>query len=199
MNHSYIVLDKATDKAVTELFSKALADRVNTKKYYVMTAYGYLCRLNKQIKENTWAYHLSTRTWPSITESMLTAPPWSLLLGGVGSYRSVEKHILKSTWWKISKQSLSNTIVTVLLRLARLVTLHYNSVRMKENTANNINMTTNPEHLETLDEPSLQTLIDHYLRVREKLPDNLRVRDRLIELQDELLNRQLNNEEWWQC
>jgi len=56
-------------------------------------------------------------------------------------------------------------------------------------------MTTNPEHLETLDEPSLQTLIDHYLRVREKLPDNLRVRDRLIELQDELLNRQLNNEE----
>ena len=53
MNHSYIVLDKATDKAVTELFSKALTDRVNTKKYYVMTAYGYLCRLNKQIKENT--------------------------------------------------------------------------------------------------------------------------------------------------
>jgi hypothetical protein len=49
--------------------------------------------------------------------------------------------------------------------------------------------TTNPEHLETLDEPSLQTLIDHYLRVREKLPDNVRVRDRLIELQQELLNR----------
>jgi len=54
---------------------------------------------------------------------------------------------------------------------------------------------TNPEHLETLDEPSLQTLIDHYLRVREKLPDSVTVRDRLIELQDELLNRQLNNEE----
>ena len=65
---------------------------------------------------------------------------------------------------------------------------------MKETTANNINMTTNPEHLETLDEPSLQTLIDHYLHVREKLPDNLTVRDRLIELQDELLNRQLNND-----
>lgn len=48
---------------------------------------------------------------------------------------------------------------------------------------------TNPEHLETLDEPSLQTLIDHYLSVKERLPDNLRVRDRLVELQQELLNR----------
>ena len=50
--------------------------------------------------------------------------------------------------------------------------------------------TTNPSDLSTLDEPSLQTLIDHYLTVREKLPDNLTVRDRLIELQDELLSRQ---------
>jgi hypothetical protein len=48
---------------------------------------------------------------------------------------------------------------------------------------------TNPEHLETLDEPSLQTLIDHYLRVLEKLPDSVRVRDRLVELQQELLSR----------
>jgi hypothetical protein len=48
---------------------------------------------------------------------------------------------------------------------------------------------TNPSDLSTLDEPSLQTLIDHYLSVREKLPDNLRVRDRLVELQQELLNR----------
>ena len=58
-----------------------------------------------------------------------------------------------------------------------------------------MNNNTNPEHLETLDDISIQTLIDHYLRVLEKLPDNLTVRDRLIELQDELLNRQLNNEE----
>lgn len=48
---------------------------------------------------------------------------------------------------------------------------------------------TNPEHLETLDEPSLQTLIDHYLSVKERLPDNLTVRDRLVELQQELLSR----------
>jgi len=48
---------------------------------------------------------------------------------------------------------------------------------------------TNPADLSTLDEPSLQTLIDHYLTVREKLPDSVRVRDRLVELQQELLNR----------
>ncbi len=48
---------------------------------------------------------------------------------------------------------------------------------------------TNPEHLETLDEPSLQILINHYLSVAEKLPDNLSVRERLVELQQELLNR----------
>ena len=48
---------------------------------------------------------------------------------------------------------------------------------------------TNPEHLETLDEPSLQILIDHYLSVAQKLPDNVTVRDRLVELQQELLKR----------
>jgi hypothetical protein len=52
-----------------------------------------------------------------------------------------------------------------------------------------MNKTTNPSDLSTLDDISIQTLIDHYLRVREKLPDNLRVRDRLVELQQELLNR----------
>ena len=50
------------------------------------------------------------------------------------------------------------------------------------------------EHLETLDDISIQTLIDHYLSVREKLPDNLTVRDRLVELQQELLNRTTTNE-----
>jgi hypothetical protein len=49
---------------------------------------------------------------------------------------------------------------------------------------------TNPEHLETLDDASLNVLIKHYLSVREKLPDSVRVRDRLVELQQELLSRQ---------
>ncbi len=48
---------------------------------------------------------------------------------------------------------------------------------------------TDPSNLSTLDEPSLQTLIDHYLKVQERLPENVSVRDRLIELQQELLNR----------
>ena len=39
-------------ESVTELFNKDLASRVNTEKYYIMTAYDYLCKLNKQIKEN---------------------------------------------------------------------------------------------------------------------------------------------------
>jgi len=49
---------------------------------------------------------------------------------------------------------------------------------------------TDPSKLETLDDISIQTLIDHYLSVREKLPTSLRVRDRLLELQQELLSRQ---------
>jgi len=48
---------------------------------------------------------------------------------------------------------------------------------------------TNPSDLSTLDDISIQTLIDHYLSVQKRLPDNVRVRDRLIELQQELLNR----------
>lgn len=48
---------------------------------------------------------------------------------------------------------------------------------------------TNPEHLETLDEPSLEHLIQYYLKLKHRMPANLRVRDRLIELQDELLKR----------
>ena len=37
---------------------------------------------------------------------------------------------------------------------------------------------------------SLEALIQHYLSVQKRLPDNVRVRDRLIELQQELLSRQ---------
>jgi hypothetical protein len=48
---------------------------------------------------------------------------------------------------------------------------------------------TDPSKLETLDDLSIQTLIDHYLSVAEKLPDNVTVRDRLVELQQELLSR----------
>jgi hypothetical protein len=53
---------------------------------------------------------------------------------------------------------------------------------------------TDPSKLETLDDQSLEVLIQHYLSVAQKLPDNLTVRDRLVELQQELLNRTTTNE-----
>ena len=40
-----------------------------------------------------------------------------------------------------------------------------------------------------LDNDHIRALIQHYLSVREKMPDNLTVRDRLEELQAELINR----------
>ena len=56
-------------------------------------------------------------------------------------------------------------------------------------TTESLMTSTNPEHLESLDDISIQTLIDHYLKLQEQLPTSLRVRDRLLELQQELINR----------
>jgi len=52
-------------------------------------------------------------------------------------------------------------------------------------------MTTDPENLESLDAASLDTLIQHYLSLKQRLTDNLYVRERLVELQDEQLKRQI--------
>ena len=43
--------------------------------------------------------------------------------------------------------------------------------------------------MQDLDTDHIKALIHHYLSVREKMPDNLTVRDRLEELQAELINR----------
>jgi len=53
------------------------------------------------------------------------------------------------------------------------------------------NQLTDPDFLDMndLDNDHIRALIHHYLSVREKLPDNLTVRDRLEELQAELINR----------
>ena len=50
---------------------------------------------------------------------------------------------------------------------------------------------TDPDFLpmNDLDNDHIRALIQHYLSVRDKLPDNLTVRDRLEELQAELINR----------
>ena len=52
-------------------------------------------------------------------------------------------------------------------------------------------MTTDPENLPSLDDASLDALIQHYLSLKQKLTDNLYVRERLVELQDEQLKRQI--------
>jgi hypothetical protein len=49
---------------------------------------------------------------------------------------------------------------------------------------------TNPEHLETLDDQSLEVLIQHYLSVVQKLPSNITARERLLELEREQFNRE---------
>ena len=54
---------------------------------------------------------------------------------------------------------------------------------------------TDPSDLSTLDEPSLEVLIQHYLSVQHRLPDNLTVRERLLELEREQFNREKQNNE----
>ena len=54
-------------------------------------------------------------------------------------------------------------------------------------------MTTDPENLPSLDDESLQALVTHYTGLKYKLTDNLRVRERLVELQDEQLKRQIES------
>ena len=53
------------------------------------------------------------------------------------------------------------------------------------------NQLTDPDFLDMndLDNDHIRALIHHYLSVREKMPDNLTVRDRIEELQAELINR----------
>ena len=51
------------------------------------------------------------------------------------------------------------------------------------------NLTDQYLDMNDLCDASLEALIQHYLSVRDKLPDNLTVRDRIEELQAELINR----------
>ena len=51
MKHTYIVVEKSSGLAVLELFSTTLFSKINQNKYAIMTAYDYLCDLNKRIKE----------------------------------------------------------------------------------------------------------------------------------------------------
>ena len=46
-----------------------------------------------------------------------------------------------------------------------------------------------------LDNDHIRALIEHYLSVREKMPDNLSVRERLLELEREQFEREKQTED----
>lgn len=52
------------------------------------------------------------------------------------------------------------------------------------------NNLTDPSNLETLDDQSLEVLIQHYLSVQNRLPNNITVRERLLELEREQFERE---------
>ena len=51
---------------------------------------------------------------------------------------------------------------------------------------------TDPDFLDMNDlcDDSLEALIQHYLALKKRMPNNLSVRERLVELQDEKFNRE---------
>jgi hypothetical protein len=57
------------------------------------------------------------------------------------------------------------------------------------------NNLTDPSNLSTLDDQSLEVLIQHYLSVQQRMPNNITVRERLLELEREQFNRERNNQQ----
>jgi hypothetical protein len=51
VQHSYIVVNKATGKAVLEFFDVKLSRHINTDTHTILTALAYLSALNRTIKE----------------------------------------------------------------------------------------------------------------------------------------------------
>jgi hypothetical protein len=49
---SWVIVEKASGKAVFETFSKSLTEKVNTEKYTIIPILEYLYNLNKSIKAN---------------------------------------------------------------------------------------------------------------------------------------------------
>ena len=49
---------------------------------------------------------------------------------------------------------------------------------------------TNPSDLSTLDDQSLEVLVQHYLSVQQRMPNNITVRERLLELEREQFERE---------
>jgi hypothetical protein len=49
--NSWIIVNRQTGEAILETFSEKVTKAINTKKYQVLTAYDYLCNLNKKQQE----------------------------------------------------------------------------------------------------------------------------------------------------
>ena len=63
-----------------------------------------------------------------------------------------------------------------------------------------VNMTSNNNLTDFLDmndlcDDSLEALIQHYLKLKHRMPDNLSVRERLLELEREQFNREREQQE----
>ena len=58
-------------------------------------------------------------------------------------------------------------------------------------------MTTDPDYLDMNDlcDDSLEALIQHYLKLKHRMPDNLSVRERLLELEREQFEREKQTED----
>ena len=50
--NSWIIVSKETGKAIFETWQESVTRKVNTRKYEVLTAYDYLCGINRKIAEN---------------------------------------------------------------------------------------------------------------------------------------------------
>ena len=58
-------------------------------------------------------------------------------------------------------------------------------------TSNSNNLTDQYLDMNDLCDASLEALIQHYLKLKHRMPDNLSVRERLLELEREQFNREL--------
>lgn len=49
---SWVIIENVTGNAILETYSESIANKINTEKYTAMPVMEYLCKLNKQIKNN---------------------------------------------------------------------------------------------------------------------------------------------------
>lgn len=52
LSNSWVIIDRSTNTPVCEFYNPELVYRVNTKKYYTMTALEWLQFFNAQVKNN---------------------------------------------------------------------------------------------------------------------------------------------------